>query len=135
MRRLPPVTLKMPDGAPFTPDWRRYAVTVVAMLHDSNCHVCRAHCRLYATAKERLAEWDANLLLVWRGSKVPNGCEGVLDESGAARRAWLDGDAAGVLLVDRNGVVVRHWNASGKGFPSVEEVLAAVKHAVLQCPE
>ena len=56
----------------------------------------------------------------------------MVDESGVARRAWLDGDAAGVLLVDRNGTVVRQWSDSEKGFPDLNEVLAAAKHAALQ---
>jgi hypothetical protein len=135
MKRLPTVSLKTPDGMTVTTDWRKHAVTVIVMLHDGNCHACRATCQRYAAERERFAEWDAELLLVWRGGKVPDDCEGVLDESGVARRAWLESDAAGVLLVDRNGVVVRRWNASGKGFPSPEEVLAAVKHVALQCPE
>jgi peroxiredoxin len=135
MKRLPTISLKTPDGMTVTTDWRKHAVTVIVMLHDGNCHACRATCQRYAAERERFAEWDAELLLVWRGSKVPDDCEGVLDESGVARRAWLESDAAGVLLVDHNGVVVRRWNASGKGFPSPEEVLAAVKHVALQCPE
>ncbi len=135
MKRLPSVSLKTPDGATVTPDWRKNAVTVIVILHDGNCYACRASCQRYAAKRERFAEWDAELLLVWRGSKVPDDCEGLLDESGVARRTWLEGDAAGVLLVDRNGVVVRQWSASAEGFPSPEEVLAAVKHVALQCPE
>jgi peroxiredoxin len=135
MKRLPTVSLKTPDGMTVTTDWRKHAVTVIVMLHDGNCHACRATCQRYVAERAAFGEWDAELLLVWRGERVPEGCEGMLDASGAARRAWLESDAAGVLLVDRNGVVVRRWNASGKGFPSPEEVLAAVKHVALQCPE
>ena len=135
MKRLPSVSLKTPDGATVTPDWRKNAVTVIVLLHDGNCYACRATCQRYAAERAAFGEWDAELLLVWRGERVPEGCEGMLAASGAARRAWLEGDAAGVLLVDRNGVVVRQWSASGKGFPSPEEVLAAVKHVALQCPE
>lgn len=135
MKRLPTVSLKAPDGTMVSTDWRKRAVTVAVILHDSFCHACRATCRRYLAEQERFAEWGAELLVIWRGSKVPDDCEGVLDDSGVVRRTWLEGDSAGVLLVDRNGIVVRQWSASEKGFPLPEEVLAAVKHTALQCPE
>lgn len=135
MRRLQTVALKTPEGETITPDWRQKAATVIIMLHDANCHACHETYHHYAKAQPQFAQWDAALWLVWRGNKIPNGCSGLLDESGLARRRWLSNDAAGVLLIDHNGVVVQEWGASGKGFPSPDEVAAAVKHAVLQCPE
>jgi hypothetical protein len=74
------------------------------------------------------------LLLIWRGEIVPEGCEGFLEGSSNLRRRWLGESSAGVLVVDRFGVVAKKWSAI-EGFPSPEEVLAVVKDIALQCPE
>jgi len=135
MKRLSPSTFKTANGEIVKPDWRDCAATVFVFLHDGHCLACKSLCRQFTERQNQFSEWGARVWLVWRGDFVPEGCQGVM-EVGKVRRKWLDGDDAGVLLVDRHGVVERQWRASsGKGFPSPEEVLNAVKQIALQCPE
>ncbi len=135
VRRLKPLPLKTPKGT-IIPDWRQHTATVLVFLHDAHCHACRQVSQQYESVKELFAEWDAEVWLIWRSERVPESGNYAWEESGKARREWLLGDSAGVVVVDRHGVVVRQWDASeGKGFPPPEEVLVALKHLAVQCPE
>ncbi len=136
MKRLSAVSFKTADGTTVLVDWRKHTVTVLVFLHDEHCLACRQIAQRYEYHRANFAAWDAALWLIWRGDRIPEGSNGVREESSRIRTACLKGDAAGVVLVDRHGVEVRQWGASvGKGFPPPEEVLAAVKLLATQCPE
>ena len=134
MKRLENLALWSANGELVEPKWQNHVATVLVFLHDSHCLECRQICRTFAELRDQLAEWDANLLLIWRGEIVPEGCEGFLEGSSNLRRKWLGESSAGVLVVDRFGVVVKKWSAI-EGFPSPEDVLAVIKDIALQCPE
>lgn len=134
MKRLEPLPFKTKSGEIVKPDWRGWVATVFVFLHDGHCFACKRVCQKFAEWQNQFAEWDAKVWIVWRGDFVPEGCQGVL-ESGKVRQKWLDKISAGVLLVDRYGVLVKGWDASTGKFPSPKEVLSAVKQIVLQCPE
>ena len=134
MKRLENLTLRSANGEVVEPKWQNYVATVMVFLHDGHCLACRKTCRTFSELREQLAEWDANLLLIWRGEIVPEGCEGLLEGSSNLRRKWLSESSAGVLVVDRFGVIAKKWSAI-EGFPSPEDVLTVVKDIALQCPE
>lgn len=135
MKRLIPYPFRTAKGEIVKPDWRASTATVFVFLHDAHCFACRKICLNFSERQKQFDEWGAKIWLIWRSDSVPEGYQGIL-EIGKVRQQWLNSDSAGILLVDRNGVVVRQWSASsGKGFPSPEEVLTAVKQIALQCPE
>ena len=134
MKRLENLTLRSANGEVIEPKWQNYVATVMVFLHDGYCLACRKTCRTFSELRGQLAEWSANLLLVWRGEFVPEGCEGFLEGSSNLRRKWLGESSAGVLVVDRFGVVAKRWSAI-EGLPTPEEILDVVKHIALQCPE
>jgi hypothetical protein len=68
MKRLPTVSLKTPDGMTVTTDWRKHAVTVIVMLHDGNCHACRATCQRYVA--ERAVCANGMLNCCWSGGEA-----------------------------------------------------------------
>ncbi len=136
MKRLAPLSLKTANGDTVTTDWRKHTTTVLVFLHDAHCFACRRVFQQYEALRSTFSEWDTALELIWRGDKIPDDLGGVREESVRTRSACLDGDSAGVVVVDRHGVVVRQWGASvGRGFPKPEEVLQSVKQACLECPE
>jgi peroxiredoxin len=134
MQRLTNFVLRSVNGGFIEPRWQNHLATVLVFMHDGHCLACRQICRTFAELREQLSEWGANLLLIWRGEIVPEGCEGFLEGSSNLRRKWLGESSAGVLVVDRFGVVVKKWSAI-EGFPSPEDVLAVIKDIALQCPE
>ncbi|MCS7191490.1 MAG: hypothetical protein NZ937_00700 [Armatimonadetes bacterium] len=135
MKRLTPLPFKTPDGEIVNPDWRKHVANVFVFLHDSHCFACKHICQNFSDWLKEFDEWGAKVWLVWRGDFVPEGYQGFL-ENAKVRQKWLESDTAGVLIVDRHALIVRRWHASlGKGFPSPEEVLSAVKEIVIQCPE
>lgn len=135
MKRLEPLPFKAVSGEIVKPNWQAVVATVLVFLHDGHCLACKRVCQQFLEWQNQFAEWDAKVWLIWRGDSVPESCQGVL-EVGKVRQQWLKGDSAGVLLVDRNGLVIRQWSASlGKGFPPPMEVLTVVKQIALQCPE
>jgi len=135
VKRLTPFHFRTKDGKIVKPNWRSHTATVFVFLHDGNCIACKNLCRKFAEWSGRFAEWDADLWLVWRGDFIPEGCEGFLETNSKTRKSWLDGEASGVLIVDRDGIVACKWETSTMGFPTPEEVLATVKQIALQCPE
>ena len=136
MQRLQPLSVKTRDETTIVIDWRAHEVTVLVFLHDAHCFACQQLSCRYEQMRSELAVWDAALWLVWRGDRIPEGSNGVREESARLRRICLEGDAAGVVLVDRHGIVVRRWGASGgKGFTSPEEVVAAGQLLAAACPE
>lgn len=135
MKRLEALAFKTGDGKIVKPNWQGFVANVFVLLHDGDCLACRRVCQRFMEWQNEFAEWDAKIWCVWRGSFIPEGCQGVL-EVGKARRKWIEGDSAGVLVVDRYGVLVEQWlPTSGSGFPSPGEVLSRVKQISLQCPE
>ncbi len=135
MKRLKPSFFKTGNGENVKPSWQYHVATIFVFLHDGNCFACRQVCQRFSERQNQFEEWGAKVWFVWRGDFIPEGCQGIL-ESGKVRQNWLDNDAAGILVVDRHGVVVKQWLASsGKGFPPPDEVLSTVKQIALQCPE
>ncbi|MFA0783782.1 MAG: hypothetical protein YYHSYBAR_002173 [Candidatus Fervidibacter sacchari] len=134
MQRLTNFVLRSKSGEVIEPRWQKHIATVLVFLHDGHCLACRQICRTFAELKKQLTEWDASLLLIWRGEFVPEGCEGFLEGSSNLRRKLLGESSAGVLVVDRFGVVTKKWSAV-EGFPSPKEVSDVVKDIALQCPE
>ncbi|MCS7266068.1 MAG: hypothetical protein NZ805_14700 [Armatimonadetes bacterium] len=135
MKRLTPLPFKTNDGEIVNPNWRKYVANVFVFLHDGHCFACKRVCHNFYEWQKEFDEWGAKVWLVWRGDFVPDGCQGFL-ENAKVRQKWLESDAAGILIVDRNGLMVKRWLASsGKGFPSPKEVLNAVKEIAIQCPE
>jgi len=126
--------LQSARGEVAEPKWQNHVATVLVFLHDGYCFACRQIYQAFAERREQLAEWDASLLLVWRGEFVPEGCEGFLEGHSNLRRKWLGENSAGILIVDRFGVITKKWSVL-EGFPSPEEVLSVVKEIALQCPE
>jgi len=135
VKRLEPLPFKKANGKIVKPNWQVAVATVFVFLHEGHCFACKRVCRQFSEWQNQFAEWDAKVWIVWRGDLIPEDCQGVL-ESGKARRCWLDGDSAGILVIDRNGIVVKQWFAtSSKGFPTPDEVLSTVRQIALQCPE
>lgn len=118
-----------------SPDWRTGTATVLVFLHDANCIACRSFSQSLASLEGAFGEWGARLWVIWRGQKVPDGCPGVADPTGDARRQVLDGDSSGVAVVDAYGCVVHRLGTSGRSFPDPKELVAMVKGMALACPE
>jgi len=135
MKRLSPLAFKTTNGEIVKPNWQVTVATIFVFLHDGHCFACKRVCQQFSEWQNQFAEWDAKVWLVWRGDFVPEGCQGVLEVE-KARQNWLGEDSAGVLIVDRYGIVASSWLAtSWKGFPPPDEVLSTVKQIALQCPE
>ncbi len=135
LRRLSRTAFLAADGFPVTVDWRRRSATVLVFLHDANCIACRAFEQRLGQAHEVVKLWGGQILTVWRGQSIPSGSQGLADPAGAVRRLALDGDSAGVAVVDAQGVVVKSLSLSGTSFPDPDTLVGMVKSLVLQCPE
>jgi len=116
-------------------DHRQRAAVVLAFLH-AGCEACRAFARDLAAVTGEL-EWAGAVARAVVPVPDDLAVSVLVDAGDVARRRLLDEDAEVpvVVVLDRYGAAIESYPAAGHGFPTPTEIVAAVTHLAVQCPE